>query len=96
MASVEFATVKFEWDEANAEHVARHGVSIEEAEQAVGSSRLVRIGGSSVAGERRFTVLAQTEEGRLLVVVVTHRGRALRVVTARDANTGEARRFRRR
>lgn len=55
----------------------------------IGSGRLHRI-----ARERRWAYLGATEPGRVLFVVYTHRGRHVRVVTAREATDREKRRYR--
>lgn len=71
----------FEWDVANAGHIARHRVTPEEAEEVIlGGS--VPIETEERRGEERYTELGETKAGRLLVVVWTRRRRKIRVVTA--------------
>ncbi|MDL2342660.1 BrnT family toxin [Deinococcus sp. MIMF12] len=85
----------FDWDEANTEHIARHGIEPEEAEEALGDPHVVK--GQAHrrdSQEPRAAVLGQTEFGRLLFVVFTVRAGRLRVVTARDATVNEKRRYR--
>jgi hypothetical protein len=85
------------WDDQNEDHIARHSVTPEEAEEVVfdASSAFFRTGG----GERplRYLVLGLTEAGRYLLVVLEPptRGQTY-VVTARDMTDGEKRRFKRR
>ncbi len=83
----------FEWDDANIDHIARHGVTTEEAEEALLVRRRVGVPTFRVASERRRAILGRTEEGRYLVVVYTIRHEQVRVVTARDATRGERRRY---
>lgn len=86
----------FEWDEANLGHVARHGVEPWEAEEAVIDPDRVGASARKTSGERRFAVVGATGSGRMLFVVFTQRGERLRVITARDVDDGEKRRYRRR
>jgi hypothetical protein len=74
------------------EHVARHGIYVEEVLE-VFYSRHVRSSGHS----GRFRIIGQTVSGRFLTLVVGKRGRGrLALVTARDADEAERRFFRRR
>lgn len=75
---------RYEWDEANEAHIARHGVSRAEAEQALAGNPM-EFGAEYRHGEHRASVVGKTEAGRILFVVVTTRGNALRVVTAYPA-----------
>jgi uncharacterized protein len=86
----------FDWDDANIDHIAEHGVEPEEAEEALGDPRRVPREAYNVAGERRRAVLGTTLNERVLFVVYTLRGRLTRVVTARDADESERRQYRRR
>lgn len=86
----------FEWDDANADHIARHAVTPEEAEEALLDPRRIGTPAYSVEGEARTAILGSTEDGRVLFVVFTRRHGLVRVVTARDAAPAERRRYRRR
>lgn len=81
----------FEWDDANIEHIGRHRVSPDKAEQVLQNRPVVRRSRSG-----RYVAIGQTDEGRYLVVVfeVRRAGRA-RVVTARPAQSEERRLYRR-
>ena len=86
----------FDWDDANLDHIARHRVAPEEAEECLSDPDGVpgdayRIGKQ----EARAAVIGQTESGRFLFVVFTVRANRLRVITARNANDSEKRRYRR-
>jgi hypothetical protein len=72
--------LEFDWDEGNIEHIARHGVTPEEAEQAIRNDPL-DLGAQNADGEERFLSLGLTDLGRLLVVATTMRVRKIRVVT---------------
>ncbi|MEK7405506.1 MAG: BrnT family toxin [Acidobacteriota bacterium] len=76
---------RFDWDEANAGHIARHGITPAEAEEVLAGS-VIPIESGERGGEERYTELGETARGRLLVVAWTWRGEKVRVVTAFPAN----------
>jgi uncharacterized DUF497 family protein len=86
---------EFEWDEGNVDHIDRHGVTPEEAEEALLDPRRVGAAAYSAAREPRSAVIGATQDGRVLFVVYTWRGGKVRIVTARDADRAQRRRYRR-
>lgn len=90
-----FGQDDFDWDDANIGHVARHGVEPWEAEEALLDTGRVGIDAYNVRGERRWALLGSTEGGRVLFVVFTRRTEKIRVVTAREAEDKEKRRYKR-
>ena len=75
----------FDWDEANLEHIARHKVSREEAEQVVLNDPVD--GWRQIQdGEERFMQIGVTNAMRVLVVIITWRGELVRVVSAFPAS----------
>jgi hypothetical protein len=78
----------FDWDSANTEHIARHNVTPEEAEEVIQNDPL---DAPAVLrnGEKRTVNLGKTDAGRVLVIVVTERNDMYRVVTARPAKKKE-------
>jgi uncharacterized DUF497 family protein len=86
----------FDWDDGNRDHVRRHGVEPEEAEEAVNDPLRRLAPAYNTPTERRRAVLGSTNEGRILFVVMTDRAGRTRVLSARDADEHEKRRFRRR
>jgi len=86
--------LEFEWDEVNLEHIARHGVSATEVEEAATDPRRLGAPAYNLKGETRWALLGATVAGRILFVVFTKRQRRIRVVTARDATPREKRRYR--
>ena len=88
-------TPEFDWDDDNVEHIARHGVSPEEAEEALLDPGRIVTPAPEFAGEQRWTALGASEVGRVLAVVFTRRRGLTRVVTARDAIPREKRQYRR-
>ena len=80
------------WDEDNEDHIARHGLDREDVEQAFYSSRVIERG-----REGTYRVIGQTDGGRYLAIFVAPwKSGAWYVVTARDADLRERRRYRRR
>jgi uncharacterized DUF497 family protein len=73
----------FDWDDGNRNHIARHNVSCEEAEQVLLNAPLEL--GYEWIEEERIAELGHTNSGRILVVISTWRGHKVRVVTAYDA-----------
>jgi uncharacterized DUF497 family protein len=82
--------VEFDWDDAKIDHIARHGVQPEEAEEVpTAPSRVAAPAYRSQNGERRQAGTGRTDEGCLLTVILTRRGDLSRVVTAREASASE-------
>lgn len=80
------------WTEGSEDHIARHGVTPEEVQEALYTRpRWITPGRSGVT-----LVFAVTDAGRyLLVVIAPARDGGVYVVTARDLNDSERRTFRR-
>jgi uncharacterized DUF497 family protein len=76
------------------EHVARSGVTPEEAEEAFFDPARLRVDVYSTPTESRRGLLGRTDDGRLLFVVYTRRAGAVRGVTALDATESQGRQFR--
>lgn len=82
----------FDWDEYNLDHIARHGVDPDEAEDAVLDPDRI----SFPARLDRVGFIGTTEAGRVLVVILDRKRYLWRVVTARDASPNEKKSYRRR
>jgi uncharacterized DUF497 family protein len=87
---------ELEWDEHNVGHISRHGVESWEAEEAMLDAGRIGVPAYNSGGELRRASLGATEAGRILFLVFARRERKIRVVTARDAEEKEKRRYRRR
>ena len=74
-------TVDFDWDDANIAHIAEHDVTPEEPEETMLGEPL-DVGFDVVNGEERWSYLGETNGGRILRVVITMRGKQIRVLTA--------------
>lgn len=83
----------FEWDDAKARSNRRkHGVSFEEAATIFGDPLSLTIEDPSHSvGEERFVIMGESARGRLVVVVFTERGDRIRIISAREATSREAR-----
>ncbi len=77
--------MRFEWDEDNVKHIARHGITPEEVEQVVRGNPLL-VEAQYRSGEQRTLCAGRTAEGKHVAVVYTMRGERVRVVTAFVAN----------
>jgi uncharacterized DUF497 family protein len=86
----------FVWDDANVEHIARHGVEWWEVDEVLLNPNRQRLSRAFVADEQRFAVIGETLEGRLLVVAYTHRNGRTRPLMARPPSAREAQSYRRR
>ena len=73
---------EFDWDEYNLSHIADHGVTPREVEEAARDPRRVPVAARRVAAERRYALVGATDAGRILFVAYTRRHSMVRVVTA--------------
>ena len=86
----------FDWDAANAEkNWTAHQVSPVEAEQVFFNRPLLAADDAKHSSqERRYYVLGQTDQGRLLFIAFTQRKGRIRVISARDMSRKEKRVYR--
>jgi hypothetical protein len=75
------AGIRFEWDDGNTDHIARHGVTPVEAEEVIAGDPIV-LQVQYRYGERRVLCAGKTAKGRAIAVVYTVREGRVRVVTA--------------
>jgi uncharacterized DUF497 family protein len=73
--------VEFDWDAGNLANIARHGISTEEAEDAILIEPL-EAGVQQHEREERVLCFGRAKSGRLLAVLYTERRGKIRVVTA--------------
>jgi uncharacterized DUF497 family protein len=81
LQSIYHVNVEFDWNAANVGHIARHGITPHEAEEAV----LIEPLDADVQqqhGELRVLCLGRTKSGRLLTVLYTEWRGKIRIVTA--------------
>jgi len=81
----------FEWDEKKAKrNIRKHKVSFEEATTVFADPLSLTIPDPLHSEEEdRFVTMGMSIKGRLLVVVHTERGEAIRIISARPATRGE-------
>lgn len=85
---------RFEWDEANEDHVLDHGVEPYEVEEAISDPLRVSVNVYGAPRERRYGIAGATGAGRILFVVYAMREGLIRPVTARGAGERDKRRYR--
>jgi len=85
----------FEWDEGNSEkNWIRHQVSKNECEEVFFNIPLIVADDQKHSDEeKRFYALGRTDRARFLFIVFTIRNNLLRVISARDMNLREERRY---
>ena len=81
----------FIWDAGNINHIAKHAILPEEAEQVL-ENNPIDLGDQLRNGERRYLHLGETAEGRILTVITARSEDDIRVVTAHPSDR-KARRF---
>jgi uncharacterized DUF497 family protein len=79
-------SLEFDWDEGNLTHIARHGVTRDEAEQVVLRDPLdIELQVAELAEpEERLLQVGQTARGRILQLLTTWRNGKVRVISAWD------------
>ena len=70
-------------------NLLKHRVSFAHAEQALYDPLAITIEDPDSKGEQRFITLGMDALGRILVVIFTHRGENIRLISARKASRGE-------
>ena len=81
---------EFDWDEGNRDKPKKHGVTIEEAEEAFfDENKVVFSDWEHSAKEKRFTLLGKTQKKRLLNITYSIRKKKIRIITARAINRRE-------
>lgn len=84
----------YEWDPAKARsNQEEHGVDFADAEGVLEDVRAITIEDNDAEGEQRFVTLGMDFLGRLLVVVFTYRGDAIRIISARKASRREVKEY---
>ena len=83
--------MRFEWDPDKAAHnQGKHGVTFEEARTVFEDDLFVVFDDPDHSDhEKRYLIMGQSREGRLLVVSYTERSRHVRLISARPATRHE-------
>jgi uncharacterized DUF497 family protein len=87
--------LEFEWDPDKAAANARkHGVDFDEAGTAFADPLSVTVPDSRHSiSEERFVLFGRSDRGRVLAVMHTERGQAIRIISARLATARERREY---
>lgn len=87
--------MQFEWGEEKAAvNLAKHGVSFSEAETVFDDPLFLIVADPDHSVEEsRFIILAESNQGRLLVVSYTERPPATRLISARQATSSERKKY---
>lgn len=81
--------IQFQWDRGNHDkNWFKHRVTAAECEEAFFDPHK-RVYPALKKGETRYLLIGQTKERRVLFLVFTIRGHAVRVISARDLNRKE-------
>lgn len=81
---------EFEWDQGNSDKPKKHGLTMEETEEAfLDENKVTFSDWQHSLAEPRVTLLGKTKKGRLLNITYTVRGNKVRVITARTINRKE-------
>ncbi len=81
------------WTEDSADHIARHGITPEEVEEACHRSPHIRRG-RGPKKRKIYEVYGRSDAGRYLFVVVRFvEATGVVIITARDMDTGERRKY---
>jgi len=87
----------YEWDPAKAvSNLKKHKVDFADAALSLEDRHALIAPDPDAAGEERFICLGADPEGRVLVTVYAHRGKNIRIISARRASPGERRRYEKR
>jgi uncharacterized DUF497 family protein len=77
--------MEYEWNHGNTSHIARHNITPQEVEQVFDNGPF-DLELQNFNDEDRFTLVGETDSGRILVVVAMWAGELLRPITAWDAS----------
>jgi uncharacterized DUF497 family protein len=87
--------MRFEWNDNKAESNAlKHGITFEEAVTIFADPYLLFTEDSKHSqGEEREWAMGEAENGSIIVVVFTMRGKQIRIISARKATKRECQRY---
>lgn len=82
--------VEFEWAMGNNEKPKKHGLTLEETEEAFfDKNKVIFADWKHSEKEERITMLGKTKKGKLLNITFLKRKQKIRVITARPINRKE-------
>lgn len=82
--------VAFEWDSGNKQHIAKHNVKSEEAEEVFYDDNCVNFKDLKHSGiEERYIIIGSTKKKKILYQVFTIRRDKIRIISSRNLNRKE-------
>ncbi len=75
----------FDWDQHNEQHLAKHGISRSDAEEVLSGNHIL-LEYQTEGGEERWVAVGATRTGRILNIVFSVRGEAIRPITGWTAD----------
>lgn len=86
--------MKVTWDPIKARaNLAKHGVRFSDAESVLFDPGALTIEDEYAEGEQRFVSVGLDSQGRVLTVVYSYQGDAIRMISARPATRSERRAY---
>jgi uncharacterized DUF497 family protein len=79
--------VVFDWDQNNLKKIQAHRIKMHEVEQALARDPIL-VYEQSADGEERYVYYGETDDSRLLAIVLTERDDKIRVITAYNFGCG--------
>ena len=80
---------RLNWDKRNVIHIARHGITVKNLEEACSNRHIAR------KVKDRYLIYSETEAGRHIFIVLEKTGDKFRPITARDMSESEKKIFKR-
>jgi uncharacterized DUF497 family protein len=78
----------FDWDRNNLRKIRAHRIKQSEVEEAL-THHPILIYEQDVEGEDRYVYYGETDQGRMIAVILTERADKIRVITAYDLDAGQ-------
>ena len=78
-------SIEFDWDQHNDEHLAKHGISRSDAQDVLSGNHIL-LEYQMEGNEQRWVAVGATPTGRILAIVFTVRGEAIRPITGWTAD----------
>jgi uncharacterized DUF497 family protein len=76
---------EFDWDKHNEQHLAKHGISRADAEDVLSGNHIL-LEYQTEGDEQRWVAVGATRAGRIINIVFSLRGEAMRPITGWDAD----------
>jgi hypothetical protein len=84
--------VVFDWDQNNLKKIRAHRIKMDEVEQALARDPIL-VYEQDADSEERYVYYGETDDSRLLAIVLTERDSKIRIITACDLDAGQKREY---